>query len=83
MLQSPLLFLGDIGGTEVMLISMLSVLLFILVLWRIFRPSKPVVVQHQSTSSVADELLKLQALRKEGALTEQEFEAQKQRLMRG
>jgi hypothetical protein len=85
MSTSLLLFLGDLGGSEVMLISLIPALLIIAVLWRIFRPSKPTVIVQQSSTahSVADELNKLQMLREQGVLTEEEFRAQKERLLRG
>ncbi len=82
MLCSFLLFLGNIGGTEVLLLLVLFSLSLIFVIRRLFR-SKPTVIinQSQPTSSVADELRKLQHLREQGVLTTQEFDKQKARLL--
>jgi hypothetical protein len=78
-----LLFMGDIGGAELLIIMSLLLLLILAGIWRLLRPSKPTVVVQQTTSplSVADELSKLQQLREQGVLTAQEFEEQKRRLL--
>ena len=78
-----LLFLGDLGGAEVMLLSLLVFgVPFALLLWWLVRPKKPPVSLHQNGSSVADELQKLQTLYAQGVLTEAEFQAQKRRLLK-
>lgn len=83
MLATLLLFLGDIGGTEILLIMGLLLLLILAAIWRLLRPTKQtVVVQPPGPPfSVADELLKLQQLREQGVLTSAEFEEQKKRLL--
>lgn len=76
------LILGYIGGSTLLLIMLivfgLPLFLIILVVWRWFRPRKPAL----APVSVADELVKLQQLREQDVLTEQEFEEQKRRLLR-
>lgn len=77
-----LLFLGDLGGAEVMLLSLIIFgLPFALIVWWLVRPKKPPVIIHQNGGSVADELQKLQTLCTQGVLTEAEFQAQKRRLL--
>ncbi|WP_045689433.1 SHOCT domain-containing protein [Hymenobacter sp. AT01-02] len=84
MLLTLLLFLGDIGGTELLIILLLLLALILSAIWRLLRPAKPTVIVQQPSPpmSVADELLKLQQLREQGVLTTQEFEEQKRRLLR-
>jgi hypothetical protein len=83
MLATLLLFLGDIGGAEMLLILGLLLALILAAIWRLLRPAKQtVVVQSPGPPlSVADELLKLQQLREQGVLTSAEFEEQKRRLL--
>ncbi|QNE42347.1 SHOCT domain-containing protein (plasmid) [Hymenobacter sp. NBH84] len=77
-----LLFLGDLGGAEVMLLSLIVFgLPFALLFWWLVRPKKPPVHVHQNGGSVADELQKLQTLHAQGVLTEAEFQTQKRRLL--
>jgi uncharacterized membrane protein len=79
-----LLFLGDIGGGELLLLALLLLVLLLALIWRLIRPTKPAVVVHQNTPSfsVAYELQKLEELRARGTLTQDEFNAQKARLLR-
>lgn len=80
---SLLLGIGNFGGTEVLLVSFILLLLFFALIRRLLR-SKPTVVIHQTNPnrSVADELRKLQELREQGVLTLDEFEQQKKRALR-
>jgi hypothetical protein len=82
-MSTSLLLIGNIGGTEVLLLSLIPLLLLFGLIRRLFRSSKPAVVMHQAsaTISVADELRKLQVLREQGVLTEAEFTEQKRRLL--
>jgi hypothetical protein len=75
MIQSLLL----IGSFEITKIFLLALLLFMAVLWRLFRSSTVVVQQPVGGTSIRE----LHELCKEGALTQEEFEAQKQWLLRG
>lgn len=77
------LFMADIGGGELLLLTLLPLVVLLVVLWRLLRPSKPAVIVQQNTSSisVADELRKLQALRDAGTITAAEFEQQKAKLL--
>jgi hypothetical protein len=84
MFSTLFLFLGDIGGAELLLLTLLLLVLILASIWRLLRPFKPTVIVQQPapTLSVADELHKLQQLREQGVLTVPEFEEQKQRLLR-
>ena len=67
-------------GLEVLLVlsfGIVSLVLILVVLW----PEKPAKSQRLSTSYVADELRVLHKLRNEGKMSEQEFEAEKKRLL--
>lgn len=50
-------------------------------IWALSKDDSPVVVRPAAALSVADELSKLQALRDTGALSEEEFQQQRQRLL--
>ncbi|WP_139921902.1 SHOCT domain-containing protein [Hymenobacter sp. DG01] len=84
MLLSLFLLIGAIGGAEVLIIMCLLLILILSGIWRLLRPAKPTVIVQQPGApvSVADELRKLQQLREQGVLSEQEFEEQKRRLLR-
>ncbi|WP_187310488.1 hypothetical protein [Hymenobacter sp. BT188] len=79
MYSSLLLFLGDIGDTEVLVIAFgfVSLVLIVVLLW----PDKPAVRQQLSKSYVDEELRVLQKLRSEGRMNEEQFEAEKKRLL--
>ncbi|CAC9605580.1 hypothetical protein [uncultured Gammaproteobacteria bacterium] len=53
------------------------------IVWSFTNPTQVIVSNHnnQSTESTADEINKLAALKKQGLLTEEEFAAQKQKLL--
>lgn len=80
MYSSILLFLlSDIGDAELLLIAfgIVSLVLIVVVLW----PDKSVKSQQLSNSYIADELRVLQQLRNDGRMTEEQFEAEKKRLL--
>ncbi|RPD45835.1 hypothetical protein DNI29_16940 [Hymenobacter sediminis] len=84
MLLTLLLLMGGIGGTKLLIIMCLLLVLVLAGIWRLLRPAKPTVIVQQPSGpvSVADELLKLQQLHQQGVLSTTEFEEQKRRLLR-
>ncbi|WP_210116345.1 SHOCT domain-containing protein [Hymenobacter fodinae] len=84
MLSTLLLLMGNIGGAELLIITVLLLALILAGIWRLLRPAKHTVIVQQPSApvSLADELLKLQQLYEQGVLTAQEFEEQKKRVLR-
>ncbi|UOG74571.1 hypothetical protein MTX78_20945 [Hymenobacter tibetensis] len=65
MFVTLLLFMGDIGATELLTIMSLLLILILAAIWRLLRPAKHTVIVQPPTASfsVADELQKLEQLR--------------------
>ena len=82
-----LLFLADLGGSELLLLLLLAVvplllIIGLLLLWRLLRPRRSAGSVPPGSLFVADELRKLEELRDRGAITPTEFDAQKLKLLR-
>lgn len=73
-----LLFMDNLGGSEVLFLAFLPLVALLLLVWLLRRP-KPTGA---SVTHVADELQKLHQLREQGVLSEAEFEEQKRRLLK-
>jgi uncharacterized membrane protein YqjE len=82
MYASLLLVVDDLGDAELLLIAfgIVSLVLLVVVLWP-DKSNKPAVSQPLSSRYVAEELRALQQLRNEGKMSEEQFEAEKKRLL--
>lgn len=80
-LQAPLLF-GSFGWGEILIIALVIVIPIIIIGSRLSSRRLRSYMDTQKQTGVADELAKLANLRDRGIITDEEFEAQKRKLLK-